>query len=803
MRRDLPIIITFVLLSLVLFWPIFLGKVNLNGNLLVSFYAPYGQNLPYKAIGWDQLRIYFPFYNFTFAEYHNMRVPLWNPFAFAGHPHGADFQSAIFYPLNIFGLILPQIEFWHLLRITPTIMAAFFMYLFMRGKKLSKISAVFGAITFGFSPFILTWGEEVVMAPHSIVWLPLILWAVDKYLDNKKRINLLLIAVGWCFSLLGGYMQTSIYLAMVVAAYLGYRFWGNRAEIRSFFEIGLFALLGTGMAALQLLPSAELFFNSARSAITLREILFKFLVPIGSLWTYLSPDLFGSPATRNFFGGGAAGYYEAIMFVGIAPLVFALFTMFFQTRKKEILFWTVIGIVALSTALDLPTSKLFLSLPIPFLSTSIANRILFVPAFCLAVLGSFGMETWLEGKAKGTGRILLTIAGLYLLVTVYAVAAHFFGFGYFGIAWSRVHELSLISLRNSIVPIGVFVVVVALVILGGRSKQKAHIFAALIVAVSFLHIFYFSQKYFVFSRRETIFPSNEVFSFLADNQGVARVWGAGKGTIATNFLTQYFLNSAEGYDSLNNRSYSEFTYAMQGNDINTYDQRADANLGWTNNAAEVFANTNRRKLIDLVGIKYVIVARQDAEVVAAQNFKRVFEGSNYDVWENLQVMPRMGLMSQYEGPPDVFKPGETEQERIEKNRERRKLIFQKLLDPGFDFRNSLILEKAASISPQYGPGTVSILKYSPQELTIRTNSKEPKLLFVSDNYYPGWKATVDGDRTEILRADYTFMAIALTPGEHTVRFYFDSDSFKLGLLVSALSLAATLFLSLRKNRLVE
>src|SRR3989338_8423163 len=145
------IFILFTLLSFSLFWPVFLGKVNLNGNLLVSFYRLYGENLPYKPTGWDQLRIYFPFYKITFDQFKNFNPPLWNSYAFSGHPHLAVFQSAVFYPLNIFGLILPQIEFWHLLRITPMILASFFMFLFLKNLRLSMLAAIFGSLTFGFS----------------------------------------------------------------------------------------------------------------------------------------------------------------------------------------------------------------------------------------------------------------------------------------------------------------------------------------------------------------------------------------------------------------------------------------------------------------------------------------------------------------------------------------------------------------------------------------------------------------------------------------------------------------------------
>ena len=56
---------------------------------------------------------------------------------------------------------------------------------------------------------------------------------------------------------------------------------------------------------------------------------------------------------------------------------------------------------------------------------------------------------------------------------------------------------------------------------------------------------------------------------------------------------------------------------------------------------------------------------------------------------------------------------------------------------------------------------------------------------LSDPYYPGWRAFVDGVETPILRADYLFRAIALPPGSHEVRFVFVPWSLQRGMLLSA------------------
>src|SRR3972149_173760 len=120
-------------------------------------------------------------------------------------------------------------------------------------------------------------------------------------------------------------MQTSIYLFIFTFAYLLFRinFRGLFFKIGNWRLIGAF-ILGIFLAAIQLLPSAELYFNSARASVTLRETLFQFLLPIESLLTLLAPDFFGHPATWNFFRGGVAQYYEGILFIGIVPLIFAV-----------------------------------------------------------------------------------------------------------------------------------------------------------------------------------------------------------------------------------------------------------------------------------------------------------------------------------------------------------------------------------------------------------------------------------------------------------------------------------------------
>ncbi len=803
-KFHFQVFLIFSFLSLLFFWPVFLGKVNLNGNSLVSFYSLYGQNLAYKNTTSDQLRIYYPFISIQLDELKKGNLPLWTPYLFAGQAQIASLQGAVFYPLSVFGFFLPQVEFWHLLRITPTILASFFMFLYLvnlpKRWKMSRLAAFFGAFTFGFSPFILTWGEEQVVVPHSVLWLPLIFYCIEKVIAGKSRIYLAIISFSIVFSIFAGFPQTTVYVLVLSLSYLIFRTWGlpRHGMEKTAWVLGFFGL-GLALAAVQLLPSLELYLNSARQDILLMEVNAKFLLPVSSMFTFLSPDFFGNPANWNFFRNGVAQYYEGILFIGIPAIVFAIFSLFEKARKKPVYFFAISALAALSLTLDLPTSRLFLAIPIPIIATAIPNRVLVVCAFCLSILAAFGMQLWLEGKTKGLYKVLLFAFGILVFTTLYAFAARTWQLPYFGAPRPQLVPWTTVTLRNNVIPLFVLVLLTVLVAGANRFKVKKNLLAILIITVAVLHIFYFQQKYFSFASRDVVFPETAAISYVLKNQDIWRSWAIGNAYFENNLAGYYKLNWPEGYASLNAESYARLLFWVQNGTFENFSMRADALIGgWKTD--ETLGNSYKRKLIDLLGIKYIFAEDGETKLMERNNFKRLENFGKFSVFENLTVMPRVFLASSYEGPPDVVGGGESKQARIEKEKLRRELIPQKLFSADFDFRNSLILEKGAAVSPQAGSGKVEVVSYKPSKIRVKTQSAEPKILFVSDNYYPGWKAKVDGDVTEILRADYTFMAVPLTPGEHIVEFYYDSDSFKAGLLISIISFLAIILLSFPRPR---
>ena len=94
----------------------------------------------------------------------------------------------------------------------------------------------------------------------------------------------------------------------------------------------------------------------------------------------------------------------------------------------------------------------------------------------------------------------------------------------------------------------------------------------------------------------------------------------------------------------------------------------------------------------------------------------------------------------------------------------------------------------------------TVTAFAAGEYEIRTESQSDGYLVLTETWYPGWEARVDGAPVEILRANHFVQAIRLPAGRHSVRFAYHSRWLGLGLLISAGVLAGILGTALLRRR---
>jgi hypothetical protein len=103
-----------------------------------------------------------------------------------------------------------------------------------------------------------------------------------------------------------------------------------------------------------------------------------------------------------------------------------------------------------------------------------------------------------------------------------------------------------------------------------------------------------------------------------------------------------------------------------------------------------------------------------------------------------------------------------------------------------------ITQSADLTDERGGRGTAQVTAYAPDALRVHTSTDADAWLVLSDTYYPGWTATIDGAPAQVLRGDVLFRVIPITGGEHDIELRFEPASVTLGLWISLSCLALVL-----------
>lgn len=125
----------------------------------------------------------------------------------------------------------------------------------------------------------------------------------------------------------------------------------------------------------------------------------------------------------------------------------------------------------------------------------------------------------------------------------------------------------------------------------------------------------------------------------------------------------------------------------------------------------------------------------------------------------------------------------------------------RLMVPGFDSARTAVLDRPLSTvsaaAAATDTGDTTVLSYEPEEIRLRTRSSRPRVLVASELAYPGWTASVDGQRVETAVANFAFRALAVPAGSHEVVLRYRPRSLVAGGILSVLAASAVLFLFVR------
>lgn len=744
--------------------------------LLAFFWRTISGDVYQPADGGDLVSFLFPTYRFAAATLANGGLPLWNPTLYGGAPFIGDIQAGFLYlPNLILFLIQPDFAYTTLqgLAIGHLGWAGLGMYVLLRTLRwphtpVMRPAAVLGSLAFMLSdPLLAHLGNLNLIAVLS--WLPWVLAAYHQGLAQgsvpRRWGWIALAALLFALANYAGHAQSSLYVGLVLALYtLGWAALHPAARQRAHWRsalgrLAVTALLTGLLTAPILLPAIQLSQFTARTGFTYQDT---------SAFSLAPTQLIGL-LTPGFFGRGPALHWSLwdrveTPFVGVAALLLALggLLMAPPDLRRRVWSWGIIAGFGLVTSLGVyallhgwltllipgfdqfraPARSLILwSLGIPVAAAVGLDLLLRRGQDALASLGGQQWQTILRRGSLVWAALILPLAYLALLLTQENETA-----------FLRASVAALALVLAALAWWGVWAVASGLYA-GWWSPQVA---GWLLVGLLFFDLSSagaYTDVSEIDPTRGFVHPALVEFlradpdHFRIDTRtDIEGLWQPDTAALVG-------LEDVGGIvNPLMLESWRAQWEATGGRDTPAY---------------------------DLLNVKYVIV--RDGTPLPTRKFELALDApGELSVYRNRGFLPRAWVVHTAQGATDPahalaqiqandFAPDTTV------------IVLERDLNAATPFGP---LQDA----PPAAPGTAAWVAPTPNRLRLTVDAPAPGLLVLSELWYPGWRATVNGVRQPVLHANGYLRAVPVPAGSATVELVFDPPVWRGGLIAAGVGL---------------
>lgn len=727
------------------------GLLPIPSDTIVGLYHPfrdvyaknYPRGIPFKNfLITDPVRQIIPWKGLAIDSLSKLELPLWNPYEMAGKPLLGNFQSSPFYPLNFLLFIKPFEISWSVFIIIQPLLAAGFLFLYLRNLKLDDRASFLGAMSFSFSGFFVAWLEWGNIL-HTALWLPLILLSIDKIFGIMKHESRIMDkkTISWSLVLLfslvssffAGHLQTFFYLYILSIAYFIFRWVEHKRNVRILIKFLILNSLFIILTSVQSIPTLQFISLSARTLDQNPLATEGWFLPWQNLAQFVAPDFFGNPATLNYWG--IWNYTEFVGYLGIITLVFSLFAII-KRPQRESLFFTVVIIISLLFSLPTPLAKIPFQLNFPLISSSQPTRLIFLIVLSLSALSAIGFNFFVKNSKESRKAIVISFGAIFALLAFLWIVS----LG--GITFFKINAENLVvAKRNLIFPTiillgGLISVIIHYIARNTRVKKAVIIAMLLLISIDLLR---FASKFTPFTKIEYLYPSTKTIEFLKKDKDIFRIAADDSRIFPPNFSTHYRIQTIVGYDPLYLLNYAELIAASE---------RGEPNINPPFGFNRIITPHNLDSpIINLLNVKYVLTF-SDMDSV---RFEKVLEEGKTKIYLNREYFDRAFFV---------------EMILEEKNKGKAvKLMFDN------DLKKLAIVEKNDIGRRNFTVGVANIREYSENKIVIDTVNQGDGFLVLTDSYYLTWQAKIDGKDTYIYKTDHAFRGIYVQRGAHRVEFY--------------------------------
>lgn len=662
---------------------------------------------------------------------------LWNSYQDCGQPFFATPGTALLYPLNAFFLVLPPEVALRCLLFGNLFIGAAGLYALARELDVSRPAALGGGLAFVFGPseYHLTTWEPTINIPY--IWMPWAMWCCERLLKRPTLGDALLLGGVLGISLLAGHPQFVFFTCQLIALRVAWSalFGTERRQLsRVTAAVALAMTLMVLLAAVQFLPGLEVVAESVRS------------LP-------LHPDEITPAAAQLTWSAIASNILQhssLAPFVAV-PAAIAAAAVVGRKRRSAALFYLIAAALFLTLSLGSATPLGRLYGAVPFVRVfRMPLRFVFVAGFCVSVLTAIAIDALVEA-----GWLAPAVSAIAALVLY---------------AWMGQGQLY----RTDLACIGAVLAVSALAKLTAFNRPIAAALIAGIVGLAALLV-----------------PPWGIMRFLADDGPLRthaelferlqqrltpqdRVHLVAPGSdpgFQQKTATLFGFPSTTDYETQLTQRYAEYlTMLRRGEALRSINQVyydtgfAPAQVKW--------------RLMDLIAARYVVEpTAQEVELTRpdGRSIAQIDSDPDVRVYENASALPRAYYLPQIAVVPS----GTATLRRLADRRENRRQV-------------GLVNEAPASgflgVAGNDATADAQFVVDDPERVVLDLVAPEQGFLFLADQYFPGWAASVNGQPAPILLANHAFRLVEIPRGPVRVEFVYRPQRVRIGAAVSGVTL---------------
>jgi len=735
----------------------------------------------------DPLCQHYPWKTYYSRSFRAGRIPLWNPYEFGGQPFAATGQPAVFYPPNLlFALIDPArafgfVAFFHLA------LAGLSLFALAREMGCRPAASLAGAIAFQFTGlFVVTLEFTSYLA--TMAWLPLIVLALRRVALGGH--------VGWVaaaggaigLQLLAGHMQYAVYsLAAAMACTVHFTVaarQGRDEMARRACRMVVAVALGSGVAALHLLPCLELGLLSSRKGAGSYSAALTQAMPARQLLALLIPDPFGNPVDC----GDIYRYVENYPYLGIGPL-FLLPAALLGRRRRE--GWLFAGLFAggLLLAFGTHLNWLFFKLVPGFAQLTGLGRAIYLSAFGGAMGAALGAETLLERLREDRAWPWRYAKGA--MVGAFAATAVLVGFALLTLESPRLPEALgpfyqkvmrlqlappdvLAAARTNVGVLQPFAVDAFLAHLGrrvaaflglvtvllagtvtcGQAGIRARAAPWLFAGAMAVDLFLYGVRFNPQLPRGMLDLDSPAVAFLGRAERPVRIAslsadGNPLHRLPPNLPMVHDLQDVNGSDSLSTKAYVALLTRIADPRSPGFPQPDPGS-----------------PVLDLLGVRYLAT---EGDLDGIRGFRQVV-GGRFRVYENGQAYPRVWVAPRTAAVADEATALET------------------IIRGAVNLRRVAVVATPSTTGEAASGGDVRLVWYEPHRVSAEGAFPSGSWVVLADAYYPGWRAWADGRPAQAQRVDYILRGVRADREASRLDMVYAPASFAVGEFASCLAI---------------